>query len=92
MVPEDLNETEQKVYDAIKNRFCAAFAKDDCVIEQTTVTFASDDGEEFKLIGNVVKQEGFLKFEPTKKEKEKIGRNDPCPCGSGKKYKQCCGK
>ena len=21
---------------------------------------------------------------------EKIGRNDPCPCGSGKKYKQCC--
>ena len=26
------------------------------------------------------------------KKKEKIGRNDPCPCGSGKKYKQCCGK
>ncbi len=24
--------------------------------------------------------------------KQKIGRNDPCPCGSGKKYKQCCGK
>lgn len=23
---------------------------------------------------------------------QKIGRNDPCPCGSGKKYKQCCGK
>jgi preprotein translocase subunit SecA len=23
---------------------------------------------------------------------EKIGRNDPCPCGSGKKYKQCHGK
>ena len=22
----------------------------------------------------------------------KIGRNDPCPCGSGKKYKHCCGK
>jgi uncharacterized protein YecA (UPF0149 family) len=21
----------------------------------------------------------------------KIGRNDPCPCGSGKKYKKCCG-
>ena len=26
------------------------------------------------------------------KKVEKIGRNDPCPCGSGKKYKQCCGK
>ena len=23
---------------------------------------------------------------------EKVGRNDPCPCGSGKKYKQCCGQ
>jgi uncharacterized protein YecA (UPF0149 family) len=22
----------------------------------------------------------------------KVGRNDPCPCGSGKKYKKCCGK
>lgn len=22
----------------------------------------------------------------------KIGRNDPCPCGSGKKYKKCCGR
>ena len=26
------------------------------------------------------------------KKSEKIGRNDPCPCGSGRKYKQCCGK
>jgi preprotein translocase subunit SecA len=22
----------------------------------------------------------------------KVGRNEPCPCGSGKKFKQCCGK
>ena len=28
----------------------------------------------------------------TSRKVEKIGRNDPCPCGSGKKYKQCCGK
>ena len=26
------------------------------------------------------------------KADKKIGRNDPCPCGSGKKYKNCCGK
>ena len=25
-------------------------------------------------------------------KEKKIGRNDPCPCGSGKKYKQCCGR
>jgi curved DNA-binding protein CbpA len=28
---------------------------------------------------------------PYKREAPKIGRNDPCPCGSGKKYKKCCG-
>ena len=28
----------------------------------------------------------------TPKKSTKVGRNDPCPCGSGKKYKQCCGK
>jgi uncharacterized protein YchJ len=27
-----------------------------------------------------------------KEEKIKMGRNDPCPCGGGKKYKKCCGK
>ncbi|RLE17707.1 MAG: preprotein translocase subunit SecA [Acidobacteria bacterium] len=27
-----------------------------------------------------------------KRDKPKVGRNDPCPCGSGKKYKKCCGK
>ena len=30
--------------------------------------------------------------EPVKREGDKIGRNAPCPCGSGKKYKKCCGK
>ena len=30
--------------------------------------------------------------EPVKNDGPKIGRNDPCPCGSGKKYKHCCGK
>ncbi len=33
-----------------------------------------------------------LKSKPKVNENKKIGRNDPCPCGSGKKYKQCCGK
>jgi len=29
---------------------------------------------------------------PTVREEPKVGRNDPCPCGSGKKYKKCCGR
>lgn len=36
------------------------------------------------------KQNDFGKKKPTKVIK--VGRNDPCPCGSGKKYKKCCGK
>ena len=28
----------------------------------------------------------------TVRKEKKVGRNDPCPCGSGKKYKQCCGR
>ena len=29
---------------------------------------------------------------PIKRDSSKVGRNDLCPCGSGKKYKNCCGK
>jgi len=30
--------------------------------------------------------------EPVKRSAPKVGRNDPCPCGSGRKYKKCCGR
>ena len=30
-------------------------------------------------------------FAKDKDKGKKIGRNDPCPCGSGRKYKKCCG-
>jgi hypothetical protein len=33
----------------------------------------------------------FLTDKATVKHGEKVGRNDPCPCNSGKKYKKCCG-
>ena len=36
--------------------------------------------------------EGAGERKPVKREGEKIGRNSPCPCGSGKKYKKCCGR
>lgn len=38
-----------------------------------------------RLCGRSLKKEGV------RSPKSKIGRNDPCPCGSGKKYKKCCG-
>jgi len=30
--------------------------------------------------------------QPIRRSQPKVGRNEPCPCGSGKKYKKCCGK
>ncbi|MBE6756548.1 MAG: preprotein translocase subunit SecA [Ruminococcaceae bacterium] len=35
--------------------------------------------------------DGTLKKEPVRNKGKKVGPNDPCPCGSGKKYKKCCG-
>jgi len=34
----------------------------------------------------------ILTQKPQKVKIGKVGRNEPCPCGSGKKYKKCCGK
>ena len=44
------------------------------------------DEETKKRLYREQKQSGTIRKE------KKIGRNDPCPCGSGKKYKKCCGK
>lgn len=35
---------------------------------------------------------GAARSKPVVKNESEVGRNDPCPCGSGKKYKKCCGK
>jgi uncharacterized protein len=36
-------------------------------------------------------EEEEARAQPFRREEPKIGRNEPCPCGSGKKYKRCCG-
>jgi SEC-C motif-containing protein len=42
--------------------------------------------------GNWLYVDGELIRKPVVRATPKVGRNDPCPCGSGKKYKQCCGR
>ena len=44
------------------------------------------------LEGEEPKQEDAESAKPFVRDGKKVGRNDPCPCGSGKKYKQCHGK
>jgi SEC-C motif-containing protein len=47
--------------------------------------FLKEDGKWFFLQGQPVRVKPFVREAP------KVGRNDPCPCGSGKKHKKCCG-
>ena len=47
--------------------------------------------QEMRYSGTEEDQDLFKKKEPYR-AKKKPGRNDPCPCGSGKKYKNCCGR
>lgn len=51
----------------------------------------SDDGSGGEVPSAVDVPEREKKHEPIVRDGDKIGRNDPCPCGSGKKYKNCCG-
>ena len=48
--------------------------------------------KEYKNIMPMWIYNGYSINEYSKIKKDKIGRNDLCPCGSGKKYKKCCGK
>lgn len=42
--------------------------------------------------GNWVYVDGMMNPKPAQRQVAKVGRNDPCPCDSGKKFKQCCGR
>lgn len=68
--PTGLTGDEQKVYDTILNRFCAVFCKEDCILDKTKVVIRAGNGELFTLNGSVVRQQGFLKYEPSNKNKE----------------------
>lgn len=46
---------------------------------------------QFKKVDGVwYYEDGYLLPPPTVRNEAKVGRNEPCPCGSGKKYKKCC--
>ena len=48
--------------------------------------------KKYKNIVAIWSLNGYTLDDKRQVKKEKIGRNDPCPCGSGKKYKKCCGR
>ena len=67
----------------------------DTIEKETTMYLLRAEIRQNSTRKQVAKGEAVNDNKPKKKEPKKvskIGRNEPCPCGSGKKYKQCCGK
>jgi len=67
--------------------FAARYAIDDVAqVHHERARFEREDGAWCYAGGRVVGVDPYMREEP------KVGRNLPCPCGSGKKYKKCCGR
>ncbi len=81
---EEMNEAIQE--DVLKAIFTVKFNKTDVPVKQQRIN-ANYEKQNVSAYGN----NEPVKREPVKVAK-KVGKNEPCPCGSGKKYKFCCGK
>lgn len=57
------------------------------ILTEESIEIWKDHYEIFKA---ECKKGSYSEKQPTFSKKRKIGRNEPCPCGSGKKYKRCC--
>jgi len=70
------------------------------IVEFRALYTANDEFCNHHEVSKFVKEKDGWKFadgemlpeKPIVREEPKVGRNDPCPCGSGKKYKKCCGR
>lgn len=67
--------------------FTAHFTVKDVPQEMTEDSYFQKYNGEWMYVDGTVQGE-----EPYRREAPRVGRNDPCPCGSGKKFKKCCGK
>jgi SEC-C motif domain protein len=84
---EIVNVTDGKEEDAAGSvEFIASYSQQGEKIDHHELaTFRKEDGTWTFVDGRILRQ-------PMRRDQPKIGRNDPCPCGSGKKYKKCCGQ
>ncbi len=74
-----LDMVERVKYDTVKKLFAVQPAREQHVEYHEPVMFFN-------------KTDGGAPADSSDKKEKKVGRNDPCPCGSGKKYKKCCGR
>ena len=91
---EEMNEAIQN--DAVKFIMRANFSQDKQVQAKETVRATSESHASVTPVSAAKPIQGSAgndkPSQPAKRDASKVGRNDPCPCGSGKKYKDCCGK
>lgn len=80
---EEMAEVEQRRKEELDRQLAAAKMRHD---ETSATAQQSGDGEANADGERSATPETFVR------QDRKVGRNEPCPCGSGKKYKQCCGK
>jgi preprotein translocase subunit SecA len=97
---DPLREYQREGYDMFIDML--ARVKEDAIIQLCHIRVTRDEDVE-ELDRQTKKQTGMVlsrgeggnesgKRQPVKNKEAKVGRNDPCPCGSGKKYKRCCGR
>ncbi len=79
---EEMEEIERRRKEELEQEMARARLRHD----QASATGQADGNREGGEQGQSGTPETFVRQE------RKVGRNEPCPCGSGKKYKQCCGK
>ena len=65
---------------------------DALVAKVAQARFQKDAPETSTTAGSQQEQPDIELPKPVKRELPKVGRNDLCPCGSGKKFKRCCGR
>lgn len=80
-----------------ENMLQALLATDDSELQNLNINNLLSDAMEQKFRASAQEQEGVRVYRADSKieqspEYQNVGRNDPCPCGSGKKFKQCHGK
>lgn len=82
--PEEVDALEQKRREELARENAAAANRHDDA--------SSNENAAGAEMESVDENDADMDTRPVRREGAKVGRNDPCVCGSGKKYKQCCGK
>ncbi|WP_033915678.1 preprotein translocase subunit SecA [Campylobacter sputorum] len=79
-------------FDSIKSLQIVQFKTKEDIEAEEALRKLEEKNEDIKFNKDEEQQEANSKRQPIVNKERKIRRNEPCPCGSGKKYKDCCGK